>query len=130
MTYRNPDAEDSLERATLALFETLGWATVNAYHEVYDEVQATATRPYLGRDARGDVLLCPRLLAALARLNPVLPPEARQAAVEELARDRSAMTLAHANREVYGLLKEGVPVTYRDSEGEERFDRRGLHPAR
>ncbi len=60
MTRRNPDAEDALERATLALFEALGWATVNAYHEVYDEAQATATSPYLGRDARGDVLLRPR----------------------------------------------------------------------
>jgi len=31
MTYRNSDAEEALERATLALFETLGWGTVNAY---------------------------------------------------------------------------------------------------
>jgi hypothetical protein len=35
MTYTSPDAEDALERATLALFEELGWHTVNAYQEVY-----------------------------------------------------------------------------------------------
>ena len=33
------------------------------------------------------------------------------------------MTLARANREIYTLLKDGVPVTYRDLDGEERFER-------
>ena len=47
MTYPNPDAEEALGRATLALFEALGWTTVNAYHKAYDEAQVTATRPRL-----------------------------------------------------------------------------------
>lgn len=34
-----------------------------------------------------------------------LPPEAISAAVDELTRDRSAMSLEAANREVYLLLK-------------------------
>jgi len=123
MTHPNPDAEEALERATLALFETLGWQTLEAYHEVYDAAQTTATRPYLGRATRGDVLLRPRLQAALARLNPDLPSQACQAAVEALAGDRSAMTLVRANCELYRLLKDGVPVTYRDPHGEERFER-------
>ena len=46
-----------------------------------------------------------RLRAALERLNPALPPEAITAAVDELTRDRSAMSLEAANREVYLLLK-------------------------
>ncbi|MBN1810321.1 MAG: type I restriction endonuclease subunit R, partial [Anaerolineae bacterium] len=124
MTYISPDAEDVLEQATLALFEELGWATVNAYHETYTEAGgAPGTGICLGRANRGEVLLCPRLLEALAALNPDLPPEAYQAAIDELGRDRSAMTLAHANREIYALLKDGVPVTYRDADGEERFER-------
>jgi hypothetical protein len=32
----HPDAED-------ALFEALGWRTLDAYHEVYDPAQAAAT---------------------------------------------------------------------------------------
>ena len=32
MTYTNPDAEQALENATLALFAELGWETVNTYH--------------------------------------------------------------------------------------------------
>jgi hypothetical protein len=34
MTHPQPGAEAALETATLALFEELGWPTVNAYHEV------------------------------------------------------------------------------------------------
>jgi hypothetical protein len=44
------------------------------------------------------------LRAALERLNPALRPEAISAAVDELARDRSAMLLAAANRDVYSHI--------------------------
>jgi type I restriction enzyme R subunit len=47
--------------------------------------------------------------------NPALPPEAITAAVDELTRDRSAMSLEAANREVYRLLKEGIPVSVMDA---------------
>jgi hypothetical protein len=43
-------------------------------------------------------------------------------AVEELSRERYLMSPAHANREVYQLLKEGVKVTYRDAEGVETVE--------
>lgn len=54
-------------------------------------------------------LLLSRLRAALERLNAgrmghhALPTEAITAAVDELTRDRSAMSLEAANREVYRL---------------------------
>ena len=62
----------------------------------------------LGRETLGEVVLVSRLRAALERLNPALPPEAIAAAIDELTRDRSAMLLEQANREVYRLLKEGI----------------------
>jgi type I restriction enzyme R subunit len=121
MTY-NLDLEEALELETIALFTELGWKPVNAYYEVFDPETATDTQPYLGREHRGQVLLLPRLRAALESLNPDLPGEALQLAIEQLARDRGAMSLAAANRDVYDLLKDGVKVTYRDAEGEERVD--------
>jgi len=124
MSYTSPDAEAALEEATLALFAELGWETVNAYDEVYGETPGAGTGgPHLGRETRNEVILRPRLEAALAHLNPDLPPETFQQAIEQLTRDRSAMTPAHANREIYRLLKEGIPVTFRDADGEERFER-------
>ena len=55
-------------------------------------------------------------VSALERLNSALPPEAITAALDELTRDRSAMLLEQANREVYGLLKEGIKVSVPDRE--------------
>ena len=103
--------EDQLvEQPAIGLFAELGWHTVVAMEEIFG---AGGT---LGREASGEVVLVSRLRAALTRLNPALPPEAITAAVDELTRDRSAMSLEAANREVYLLLKEGIKVSVPDKE--------------
>jgi type I restriction enzyme R subunit len=103
--------EDQLvEQPAIGLFAELGWQTVVALEEIYG---AGGT---LGREASGEVVLVSRLRAALTQLNPALPPEAITAAVDDLTRDRSAMSLEAANREVYLLLKEGIKVSVPDKE--------------
>ncbi len=98
--------EDQLvEQPAIGLFAALGWQTVSAMEEVFG-VSGT-----LGRETKSEVVLVPRLRAALIKLNPSLPAEAITAAVDELTRDRSAMSLEAANREVYALLKEGIAVS-------------------
>ncbi len=90
--------EDQLvEQPAIGLFAELGWQTVSALEETFG---ATGT---LLRETKGEVVLVSRLRAALERLNPALPREAITAAVDELTRDRSAMGLPAANREVYRL---------------------------
>ena len=118
----NLDAEQALEDRTMRLFASLGWATANAFYEAFDPQKATISRPYLGRANDNQVLLLPRLRAGLEKLNH-LPPAALDAAIAELARGRSVVTPAQANHEVYQLLKEGVPVTYRDDQGRECQER-------
>ena len=104
-------SEDQLvEQPAIGLFGELGWQTVSALEETFG---AGGT---LGREARGEVVLVERLRAALVRFNPTLPPEAIANAVDELTRDRSAMSLEAANREVYRLLKEGIAVSVPDRE--------------
>ena len=70
----------------------------------------------VGRETKSEVVLVPRLRAALERLNPDLPADAINSAVDELARDRSAMSLAGANREVWELVRDGVKVSIADRE--------------
>ena len=70
----------------------------------------------LGRETKGEVVLVERLKVALSKFNCKLPPEAIQTAIDELTRDRSAMSLEAANREVYRLLKEGITVSVPDRE--------------
>jgi type I restriction enzyme R subunit len=104
-------SEDAaVEQPAIALLRDLGWETANAYSE-FDSGAST-----LGRDSMGEVVLLQRLRPALERLNPDATLEAIQLAIEELARDRSAMSLSAANREVYRLLKDGVKVAYRRAE--------------
>ncbi len=61
-------------------------------------------------------------------MNPALPPEATTAAVDELTRDRSAMSLEAANREVYRLLKEGIPVSVMERDSTPEHTSSGLRP--
>ncbi len=103
--------EDQLvEQPAIGLFGELDWGTVSAMEEVYGP---TGT---LGRETSGEVVLLPRLRAALEKLNPKLPPEAFDSAIEELTRSRRAMLSVAANREVYQLLKVGIRVSVADAE--------------
>ena len=97
-----------VEQPAIELFAQLGWQTVSAQDEVF------GTGGTLGRETKGDVVLVARLRAALQHLNLELPAEALATALDELTRDRSAMSLEAANREVYQLLKDGIMVSIPD----------------
>ena len=101
--------EDQLvEQPAIGLFADLGWQTVSAMEETF------GSGGTLGRETKGEVVLAARLRAALVRLNPALPAEAINNAIDSIARDRSAMLAEAANREVYRLLKEGITVSVPD----------------
>jgi type I restriction enzyme R subunit len=99
-----------VEQPAIGLFAELGWQTVSAMEEKFGPGGT------LGRETSGEAVLATRLRAALEKLNPKFPSEAITSALDELARDRSAMTLAGANREICGLLKDGVKVQVPDRE--------------
>jgi type I restriction enzyme, R subunit len=104
--------EDHLvERPAIQLMQhELGWDVVTCYGEWDGDASD------LGRDGKREVVLVSRLRPALCRLNPDLPQEAIEGAVEEICRDRTALSLAEANREIDKLLKQGVKVSFPDQE--------------
>ena len=105
--------EDELvEQPAIGLFAALGWQAVSAQEETFEGSESS-----LGRRSKRDVVLVARLRGALDRLNPSLPAQAIQNAIDELVRDRSAMSLEGANREIYRLLKDGVLVSVPDPQG-------------
>ena len=107
----NTYTEDHLiEQPAILLFAEIGWSTVSAMEEV---LGSSGT---LGRETKSEVVLVRKLRAALERLNPRLPSEAINFAIDELARDRSAMSLAAANREIWDRLRDGVKVSIADRE--------------
>ena len=102
--------EDSLvEQPAIQLLAALGWQVQSATEETF------GLGGTFGRETKGEAVLVSRLRIVLERLNPSLSPEALSQAIDQLTRDRSAMSLAAANREVYGLLKDGIEVTVADA---------------
>ncbi|MDK9685474.1 type I restriction endonuclease subunit R [Pseudoalteromonas shioyasakiensis] len=118
MTY----TEDALvEQPAISFFSKLGWDTATCWREVFgsvDDDSLTNNPLFFGRETRNDVVLFARLKAALIRLNPEISQLIIQEAIDEIARDRSAMSPISANEEVYELLTSGYVYTT-NTEGEE-----------
>ncbi len=117
-------SEDHLvEQSAVRLMQhELGWNVVNCYDEWSGGV---SNQERDGKWEGGNIELPTlnievkrkrRANPARHRLNPDLPVEAIEGAVEEICRDRTALSLAEANREIDKLLKQGVKVSFPDQE--------------
>ena len=107
--------EDTLVQQTTAeyLENELGWDSVYAYNNETFGPDGT-----LGRDSDHDVVLIRPLREKLVELNPDLPADAYDDAVRQIVATVASQTLLTTNREKYGLIKDGVQVTFRNAEGE------------
>ena len=101
--------ERDVEEAALAWFAELGYATVNG-------VEIGPDGPRSERASYRDVLLQPRLRAAIERLNPGLSPETRAEVLAKLTRIEHP-GLVEENRRLHRCLIEGVPVEVRRPDG-------------
>jgi type I restriction enzyme R subunit len=111
------NSEDRLVQQTLAehLEKVLKWESVYAYNTETFGFAGT-----LGRASEREVVLARDLRAAVEKLNPDLPADAREQAIEKLTRIDFARSLLQQNREFYGFIRGGVPVEWRDAAGESR----------
>ena len=108
----SPYTEDNLVQETTAdyLRDQLGWESVYAYNQ-----EDFGTYSLLGRASEREMVLTRPLRARLAALNPGLPDEAYDDAVRRITATAASQTIVSANREKYDLIRDGVPVTYRDA---------------
>ena len=114
------NSEDRLVQATFAkhLETVLGWESVYAWNRETFGPDGT-----LGRADTKNSVLTRDLRAALERLNPELPAAAIGDALRALTvYDVSRSTVQH-NRDFYRLLRGGVPVEYRDTQGRRKAAR-------
>jgi type I restriction enzyme R subunit len=120
MAYTDINSEDRLVQATFAehLQQALGWESVYAWnHETF------GPDGLLGRADTREVVLTRDLRAAVARLNPNLPPAAIAEAVGKLTRHDFSRSLLQHNQEFYQFIRDGVPVSHRDAQGQLRHYR-------
>lgn len=106
-----------MEEPAVGLFDQLGWVSKSCFYEDFGQSGT------LSRETPSKVVLVSRLRPALERLNATLPSPAIDLAIEELTKDRSSLSPINANREIYQLLKNGVPVKVKDEHGAETPER-------
>jgi type I restriction enzyme R subunit len=117
MAYTDINTEDRLVQATFAehLREKLGWESIYAYNS-----ETFGPKGTLGRTDTREVVLTPYLREASTRLNPDLPKKAIEEAIQKLTRIDFSRSLLQHNQEYYRYIRDGVPVSYRDSQRQRR----------
>ena len=112
--------EDNLVQRTTAeyLAEQLGWESVYAHNH-----EDLGPESLLGRASEHEVVLVRTLRRALAELNPGRPEAAFDDAIRQLTATIGTQSIVVANRAMYALIRDGVPVTYRNEKNELVQDR-------
>ena len=117
MAYTDINSEDRLIQKTFAehLERHLGWKNVYAWNEETFGPDGT-----LGRADTREVVLTRDLRVALERLNPQLPSAAIAEAVQKMMRHDFTRSLLQHNQEFYKFIRDGVPVSFKDAQGQRR----------
>jgi len=109
----NEITENVIENFCIELLQKQGYEYIYA-----SDIAPNSDNPQ--RSSFEDVLLSARLSDAVARINPLIPHEAQQEAIKEIARIHSPELLAN-NETFHRMLTEGVKVSYQKG-GDQRGD--------
>jgi type I restriction enzyme R subunit len=104
--------EDRLVQTTFAehLEQELGWESIYAWNE-----ETFGPDSLLGRADAREVVLKRDLRAAVTRLNKQLPVKAIEEAVTKLTHHDFSRALSQHNQAFHKMIRDGVPVSYRDA---------------
>lgn len=111
------NSEDRLVQATFAahLKDKLRWESVYAFND-----ETFGPGGTLGRKNTAEAVLTRDLRAALQRLNPDLPPSAIDDALRALTVHDFSRSKVQHNQDFARLIRNGVPVSWRDANGQRR----------
>ena len=112
---QNPQSEQKLEFSSMLQFHDLGGIALM--------LNTRENNSFLGREDFTEVVLDKFLLPKLEEFNPNIPKEVIKEALDVLKKDRSVMQTVNANREIYQLLKDGVSVSFTDTDGNQQTER-------
>lgn len=112
-------SEDNIEQAMVQRLQHLyGYDVLDCYTS-----DAADLNDGSGRADKREVILREHLKAAAVRLNPDIPEAAIDDALDQVCDQRQAMAMMIANRELDNLIRDGVRVEFKDSEGRNRKER-------
>ena len=107
--------ESTVEQAALTWLAELGWTVAHGPRLAPGE-------PAAERASFADTVLVGRLRAAIARINPAVPADAREDALRKVLRIATP-SLVQTNRAFHALLRDGIAVEYRRADGSIAGDR-------
>ncbi|THB74083.1 MAG: type I restriction endonuclease subunit R [Gammaproteobacteria bacterium] len=110
---RNFLSEDDIEQALLQRLQHLHGFDVLDCNTVKPEDLNDGSN----RQDKRDVILADRLKTACLELNPDIPEAVIDDVVEQVMDRRGAMSPIKANMELYGLIRDGVQVSFDDAAG-------------
>lgn len=102
-----PITEDSIEQSAIETLQQQGWDYANG-RDISPEGL------FCDREGFGEVVLVNRLRAAISTINPHIPSDAQEAAVQKVLRIASP-DLLHDNEEFHRLLVEKVKIPYQQN---------------
>jgi len=106
-------SEDDIEQALLTkLKKDHDFNLLNCFTAKPDDLNDGSNR----RDKR-DVILSDRLFVSCKSLNPNIPEAVIEQVISKVMDRRVAMSAIVANRELDGLIRDGVPVEFDDEDG-------------
>jgi type I restriction enzyme R subunit len=112
-------SEDNIEQAILKrLREQFGFELLNCYTSDADDLNDRS-----GRSDKCEVIFYERLKESAIRLNPGIPETAIDEALSKFTDKRYAMTPIAANREIDGLIRDGIQVEFEDAKGKQEKER-------
>jgi type I restriction enzyme R subunit len=106
-------SEDQIEKAAVTLLtQTYGYRSVNCFTQ---DVENLADKS--NRSSKQEVVFLDVLKAYTVKLNKTIPEAVVEEAIEKLTARRYAMSPLLANKEVYNLIRNGIPVEYEGTNG-------------
>lgn len=100
-------SEDQIEKASIELF----------VHKLKYRHNDCLVNDKTGRSSEKEVVIKPLLMKSLRSLNPDLPQQAIDEAFVQLCQTRMDKSDFVANKEIYGLIRNGVPLEINNNKG-------------
>ncbi len=106
-------SEEQIEKAAVKILkEKYGYRILNCFTSDIEDLNDNSKR-----ETKQEVVFIDIIKAYAIKLNPSIPEPVIEQAIEKLTARRYAMSAILANKEVYGLIRNGIPVEYEDAKG-------------
>ena len=102
-----PITENIIEESAIEILQSQGWEYANGK-------ELSPEGLFCERDSYSDIILINRLRAAIAKINPHIPADAQEAAIQKVLRIYSPVLL-HNNEEFHKMLVEKVKIPYQQN---------------